>query len=76
MCKSIDAYSQRQLGGTITAVYINIILHCTWKDKQSEVEVVIMETNRKRFLLTCGKLLMEGGILHKDLGTLSHTTSA
>ena len=44
--------------------------------QKSEVEVGIMENNRKRFLLTYGKPLIDGWHLHKDLGTLEDTTSA
>ena len=44
--------------------------------QKSEVEVGIMENNRKRFLLTYGTPLIDGWHLHKDLGTLEDTTSA
>ena len=45
--------------------------HWTRKEKRSEVEVVIMDTNKKRFLLTYGTPLIYGGTLHEDLGTLA-----
>ena len=76
MLKCINADHQRKHGGEITAVGINVNGKWTWKDKKSEVEVGIMENNRKRFLLTYGTPLIDGWHLHKDLGTLEDTTSA
>ena len=68
---------QRKCGNLqILPVDINVSGHCTQKGKQSELEVGIMDTNRKIFLLTYGTPLMDVGPLHKYLGTLANTTSA
>ena len=54
----------------ITSVDINVSGHCTRKDKQSEVEVRMMDNNRKRFLLTYVTPIIDGCTLQKGMGTL------
>ena len=75
MWKSINSSHQRQCRGAITVVDINVNGHFTRNDNQLEVEVVIMETKRKRFLFTCVTPLMAGGTVNKYLGTLADKTS-
>ena len=60
----------------ITSVDINVNAYFTWKSKQSEVGVVIIENNRKLFLLIYRAPLIYGGPIHKDLGKLEDTSSA
>ena len=74
MWKSINYVRQKQRVVTIAPLEINVNVHWTRKDKHSEVEVGIMDTNRKLFIFTYGEPLMDGGTLHKDLGTLSDRT--
>ena len=50
--------------------------HWTQKYKQSEVELGIMDTNIKLFLLAYGTPLMAGRPLHKYLGAPADTISA
>ena len=76
MRKYINAAHQIQIGGTITSVYIKVNGNCTQKDKHSEVEIVIMGTNIKRFLLTYKKILMDGVTIHKELVTMEYKTSS
>ena len=56
-------------------LYINLNGHWTHKDKQSEVEVGIVENKIKRFFLTYVTPLMDVGPLQKYLRTLSDTTT-
>ena len=76
MWKSKNYDRKRQRRVIITAVEINVNGKWTRKYKQSEVEVLIMDTNRKLFHLIYGILLMDGGNIHKELGTLADITSA
>ena len=76
MRKSINYYHKRQYGVTITEVDNNVNGHWTRKKKNSEVEVGIMEINRKRFILKYGTPLMDVGTLHKYLVTPEETISS
>ena len=58
------------------SVEINVIGNWTLNDKQSEVEVGIIENNKYLFLLTYGTPLIDGCPLHKHSGTLTDTKSS
>ena len=73
---SIYYSHQIQRGGEMISAEINVHGHLARKHKHSEVEVGIMDTNRKIFILTYGTPLMDEGHLHKYLGTGENTTSA
>ena len=67
ICKYINATCQIQRGGNITAGDSNVNKHWTRTDKQSELEVGIIETNI-RFILTYMTPLMIGGTSSQALG--------
>ena len=76
MCKYINNARQRQSGGSITALGINVNGEWTSKEKQSEVEVRIVYMDKKIFLFTYRTPLMDVATIHKDLRTLAEIPSA
>ena len=60
----------------ITTAEINVNENWTLKDIQPEMEVGIMQNNRKIFILKCGNQLMDVETIHKYLCKISFTTSA
>ena len=75
MFKCINYAPQIKCGVTITAEDINVNEHWTQKEKKSEVEVVILDHNRKRYILKYITPIIYGRPLYIDLGTLEYTTS-
>ena len=65
MWKSVYFARKIQCGVTKTSLEINLNIHCTKKYKQSELELGIIDTNIKRFLLKYLTPLMDIRPIHK-----------
>ena len=59
----------------ITAVYVIVNGHWKIRDKKPEVELGMMDKNRKRFLLTYRKSVVDAGPLQKYQGKMEEKTS-
>ena len=70
----MNAAHQIEIGGIIQWVDINLNGNLKYKNKQSEVGLVIIYNNKNWFLLTYMIPSMDGETLHKDLVTLEDKT--